>query len=515
MLLSTMRGVNARNMHLLPENVKNAEDQIWTQTELISQYLSESYNSPNTKQTQIDHYNAQLIKLRLQKDSLLHIFKNTYPAYYNAKYNAEVMNADSLRKLLNPNEAMLEYSISKDKLLIYLLTRNEFKIFTDTIGKGFYADVEAYRKQLSDFTYDFRDSVIRGYAALANRLYNHLIKPAEPYIKGKKLLIIPDDVLTQVPFETLVTTPLPTGKPASFKGISYLLKEHAVYYNYSGTLYAMNRETLHVNKAKLLAVAPNYANMKLGLLSAKDTMDMQRDSAELSSIPGATNEVKEIYRIFGGKTLMRGRANKERFKEIAGQYDILHLAAHGIVNNEYPMFSKLVFSRGNDSVNDGFLNTYEIYNMKINAPLVVLSACNTGYGRMHKGEGIISLARGFFTAGAKSIVMTLWAVSDKSSSKLIQNFYKNLGVNRNIGDAMQSAKIKYLEQTDEIGAHPYYWSGYIILGNAATTFEPNPHNSIYFWWGTAVFGLLIIVVIVFRKRLRLMLMENQDTTSIA
>jgi CHAT domain-containing protein len=503
MLLSTMRGVNARNMHLLPENVKNEEDRIWTQTELISQNLSESYNSPNTNQKRIDQYNSQLNILRSQQDSLLHIFKHDYPAYYNAKYNAEVMNADSLRKLLNPNEAMLEYSISKDKISIYLLIRNDFKIFTDTIGKDFYADVEAYRKQLSDFTYDFRDSVIRSYAALANRLYNHLIKPAEPYIKGKKLLIIPDDVLTQVPFETLAKTQLPTDKPASFKAIAYLVKEHAVYYNYSGTLYAMNRETLHVNKAKLLAVAPNYKHMKLSMLSAKDTMDIQRDSAELSSIPGATNEVKEIYKIFGGKTLMRSRANKERFKEIAGQYDILHLAAHGIVNNEYPMFSKLVFSKSNDSVNDGCLNTYEIYNMKINAPLVVLSACNTGYGRMHKGEGIISLARGFFTAGAKSIVMTLWAVSDKSSSKLIRNFYSNLGVNRNIGDAMQGAKLKYLEQTDEIGAHPYYWSGYIILGNAASTFEPNPHYSFYFWWGIAVFGFLMVAVIVFRKRLRL------------
>jgi CHAT domain-containing protein len=440
----------------------------------VSRYLSESYNAPAANQTKIDQYNGQLTKLRGQQDSILKIFKQTYPVYYNAKYNAEVMGVDSLQKLLGTNDAMLEYSVNKNKILIYLITRNDFKIFTDTIGKHFFSDVEAYRKQLSDFTYDFLDSVILSYANVANRLYNCLIKPAEPFIKGKNLLVIPDDALTQVPFETLVTAPMPAGKPASFKTMPYMVKEHAICYNFSGTLYAMNHQVLHINKAKLLAVAPSYKHTKLSLLSGKDTLNMRRDSVELSPIPGAVDEVKGIYRIFGGTKLLRGQATKDRFEKIAGQYDILHLAAHGIVNNEFPMFSKLVFTDDNDSINNNFLNTYEIYNMQINAPLVVLSACNTGYGQLHKGEGIISLARGFFTAGAKSIVMTLWAVSDKTSSKLIGNFYSSLGAKQNIGDAMQHAKLNYLQQSDEIGAHPYFWSGYIVLGNAATTFEPDP-----------------------------------------
>jgi CHAT domain-containing protein len=262
----------------------------------------------------------------------------------------------------------------------------------------------------------------------------------------------------------------------------------------------MYHQKLVYHKAKLLAVAPSYEKTKLSQLTAQDNVNMRRDSDELMPIPGAFDEVNGVHRVFGGKTLMRKRATEKRFKEIAGQYDILHLATHGIINNEYPMFSKLVFAPGKDSVNDGFLNTYEIYNMQINAPLVVLSACNTGYGKLHKGEGIISLSRGFFTAGAKSIVMTLWSIGDKTSSMLMHNFYTNLAANQNIGDAMQKAKLDYLEQTDEMKAHPYFWAGYIVLGNTEATFEPDKPKTWFYPW--IIIGMLVIAGIMFRKRIR-------------
>ena len=497
MLLSTMRGLKAQNMQLLPVHLKNAENQIWASTELVSQYLSELYNAPNANRAKIDKYNADLIILRHQQDSLLKIFKQKYPAYYNIRYNASVITVDSLQKLLKPNEAALEYTLSSHNLVIYLITRNEFKVFTDTVGPGFFSDIEAYRKQLSDYTFEYRDSIIRNYAVLANRLYNHMVKPAEHAIKGKKLLIIPDDVLTQIPFETLVTAPVPEKVQASFKTMSYLVKEHVVYYNYSGTLYAMNHSTHVYPHARLLAVAPEYENKTFHQHLARDTF--RSDSTALLPIPWAVDEVKGVHELFGGKILSKGSATKAHFTAIAGNYDMLHLAAHGLVNNNYPMFSKLVFTGGKDSVNNAYLNTYEIYNMHINAPFVVLSACNTGSGQLHKGEGIISLARGFFTAGAKSIVMTLWAVSDNTSSQIVKNFYVNLASNRNIGDAMQKSKIQYLEQTDEEGAHPYFWSGYIVLGNAGNSFEPIPPKHYYFLWGLG--GFIIFMLWVMRKKI--------------
>jgi CHAT domain-containing protein len=128
--------------------------------------------------------------------------------------------------------------------------------------------------------------------------------------------------------------------------------------------------------------------------------------------------------------------------------------------------------------------------MQINSPLVVLSACKSGYGKLCKGEGIISLARGFFTAGAKSIVMTLWSVGDKTSSKLMHYFYTNLAAKQNIGDAMQNAKITYLDQSDEMKAHPYFWAGYIVLGNTNSIFYPDRQKTNYLPW--CIIGMAIL-----------------------
>jgi len=166
------------------------------------------------------------------------------------------------------------------------------------------------------------------------------------------------------------------------------------------------------------------------------------------------------------------------------------------------MFSKLVFKPEKDSINEGLLNTYEIYNMQINSPLIVLSACNSGFGKLHKGEGMISLARGFFTAGAKSIVMTLWSVGDKTSSKLIHYFYSNLAAKQNIGDAMQGAKLAYLKQSDEMKAHPYFWAGYIVLGNANSIFEPPVKKNNHTFWYVLSILLLATAIIAGNKKWR-------------
>jgi CHAT domain-containing protein len=165
------------------------------------------------------------------------------------------------------------------------------------------------------------------------------------------------------------------------------------------------------------------------------------------------------------------------------------------------MSSELVFIPAKDSVNNGLLNTYEIYNMRINAPLVVLSACNTGYGKLNKGEGIMSLTRGFLTAGAKSIVMTMWAVDDKTSSTLMKGFYTNLAAKQNIGDALNNAKLEYLNQSDDLKAHPYFWAGYIVLGNTSATFEPyHPQTKYYIWIGMLVLVMVGVIFITKNRR---------------
>jgi CHAT domain-containing protein len=171
---------------------------------------------------------------------------------------------------------------------------------------------------------------------------------------------------------------------------------------------------------------------------------------------------------------------------------------HTIVNNDDPMYSKLAFVQKTDSLNDGFLNTYEIYNMRFNARMAVLSSCKTGYGKLMKGEGVMSLARGFMYAGCPSIVMTLWEVSDKSGAKLMQDYYQSLIKGKSKSVALQEAKLNFLKKADNLKANPYFWSTYVIIGDANPMYARSKN---YLYWLGGVFVITgIAIFLVIRRR---------------
>ncbi len=471
LLLSMVRGVKAQKMKLIPDSLSGAEEKIRTRTELLARIRSEAYSQPKPDYSRIDEYNVELYHLKQEQDSLFAKYKKRFPAYYNTKFNTDVVNVDSLQRVLNPGQVVLQYLVGENVLTLFLVTRKDFRIFRDSIDRSFFTKVETYRRKLSEFSYeDMRDSSIRSFACQSNALYKILFQRAEPYLHGKSIVVIPDRVLTQLPFETLVENVPDTLKKSDYRNLSYLVKKHPISYNYSATLFVMHSGSQNINNPTLLSIAPSYKNLKIANYINKDALAMRSDSSKISTISGTLEEVKGIRKIFGGNSLMKNEATEARFKMVAPDYDVLHLAMHGIVNNEYPMFSKLIFTHASDSVNEGFLYTYEIYNLKIKATLVVLSACNSGNGKFYNGEGIISLARSFFTAGAKSVVMTLWAIADKTSQRLMNYFYTNLASHQSISEALQKAKIDYIENSDAVLAHPYFWAGYIVTGNSSTTF---------------------------------------------
>jgi CHAT domain-containing protein len=182
------------------------------------------------------------------------------------------------------------------------------------------------------------------------------------------------------------------------------------------------------------------------------------------------------------------------------------------VDNEDPMFSKLAFQQMVDEKDDGFLNTYEIYNMRYNARMAVLSSCNTGYGKLMKGEGVMSLARGFMYAGCPSIVMTLWEVSDVSGADLMQDFYKHLKKGKSKAEALQQAKLDFLKNSNNLRANPYFWSTYVIIGDASPLYSRDINWTFWIAGMMLLSGILLVVLIRIRKRSSKK--ENYDPSSI-
>jgi CHAT domain-containing protein len=202
-----------------------------------------------------------------------------------------------------------------------------------------------------------------------------------------------------------------------------------------------------------LAFAPQYSSTEINLKNYRQLVTRQRYRKNLYPIPGAKEEVESIKKLINTDIYEGLTATETNFKKIAGNYDILHLAMHTVIDNTDPMYSKLIFTLDNDTVNDGLLNTYEIFGLKLKARMVVLSACSTGNGEISKGEGVISLARGFVYSGVSSLVMTLWEVEDKSGAILMKDFYINLLKGQSKSAALRNAKIKFIKGAKAENSH--------------------------------------------------------------
>ena len=218
--------------------------------------------------------------------------------------------------------------------------------------------------------------------------------------------------------------------------------------------------------------------------------DASRDCTgdELYSLNCNEAEIESINKLFGGQIFTDLAASKDNFEKRAFDYQILHLATHACLDDENPMFNKIWLA-------DDYVSNNDLYNLKLNADLAVLSACNTGSGQLVKGEGVQSLARGFLHAGCPSLVTSLWSVDDCATSDIMVRFYEYLKDGKSKNKALQSAKLDYLKEADKLHQHPYYWGAFIQIGNP-TALEIGGSNSFLLW---GLLGSIIIIILMVRK----------------
>ena len=187
--------------------------------------------------------------------------------------------------------------------------------------------------------------------------------------------------------------------------------------------------------------------------------------SELSKLPGALNEVNALSDILDNQAFINQEATETNFRKNAQDYGMIHLATHAIVDENSAESARLVFNLEADSTNDGYLYPHEIYNLELNAQLVTLSACNTGFGKIKKGEGVMSLSRAFAYAGVPATVVSLWPASDKSTPELMKYFYQNLTDGQAKDIALNNARKQYLSTATGKARHPFYWGGFVLIGD--------------------------------------------------
>lgn len=227
---------------------------------------------------------------------------------------------------------------------------------------------------------------------------------------------------------------------------------------------------------------------------SQEVQDVDRswDTLHLRDLPWSERELQNVSEFVQSRIYLKSDATEDAFKENAGRFGIIHLATHVILDDKEPLYSKFVFSRNPNSDEDGFLNLYELYNMKLHANMAVLSACYTGTGKEVKGEGMMSLARGFAYAGCPSVVMSLWAIDDKSTAILVSRFYEGLAQGRSKDAALRDAKLSFIKSRDPVLSNPYYWAGLVTIGNTDPIKLMPPGDDGGYWF----FGVALVISVV-------------------
>jgi len=281
--------------------------------------------------------------------------------------------------------------------------------------------------------------------------------------------------LNYIPFGSLIT---------NLDNKRYLVQDKSIGYVNSATLWAQLNNKKRLGN-KLIAFAPSF--------DAETPSDGTR-SQVLGNLPHNKKEVQQILTSFKGKSFIDEQASLQNFTSNISNYSILHLATHAVFEDENPEYSYLAFTPNTQS--DDLLFVKDLYNLTLNAGLVTLSACESGIGELKRGEGFLSLARGFFYSGAASIASTLWKVNDNSSSDLMGDFYFNLAEGKTKDQSLREAKLSFLGKNRENGlSHPYFWSGYIIQGNT----QPLVQGSKWQWYLYA--AVIVLLIFLSRKRL--------------
>lgn len=333
----------------------------------------------------------------------------------------------TIQSQLRADEALVEYFYQGDgnkdaeNLFAFVVTRSGIKaVMLDT--KDLNSDVRSFRRAIKDYQSD-------DWAKWSARLHDRLIKPLDSAIAGRQhLTIVPHGALHYLPFNALKA-----------KGGKFLIEEHTVRLLPSASVMQF------LNKGKA-------ATEGLLVFGNPDLKDASLD------LPGAQQEARAIARLWpGSKVVLRNNASESVIKKSASAFKYLHLASHGQFNSANPLKSRMLLAPDND--NDGNLTVPEIYDLKLNADMVVLSACQTALGDVKNGDDVVGLNRGFLYAGAKSIVGSLWEVPDDPTRDLMVTLYRNLK-KMDLRKAMQQAQLSTIKKYK----HPIAWAAFQVTG---------------------------------------------------
>jgi CHAT domain-containing protein/Tfp pilus assembly protein PilF len=448
--------------------------------------------NPAKDAAEIDRLLARLRELRDKREAIARTIRKASPRFASLHY-PQPLDLAGAQQSLDAGTVLLAFCVTKDKTFLFVVQPGQprvvprapqVSVFSLPIGEMTLREkVAAFRSVIQRGPEADRGSTAPT-LAIGKELFDALIKPAEELIgASERVVISPDGPLHALPFGALVQS-----DRSSLGPVRYFIEWKPLHVVASATVYAelkkARRETGNGPASTTLVAFgdPTYPRPERAeTLTNPDVRAVVRGGYALQSLPASRAEVEGIARLYGGQatTYLGDQATEERAKAIGKGVRYIHFASHGLLDERFPLNSALALTipeRPSEGQANGLLQAWEIFEqMRIDADLVTLSACETGLGKEMGGEGLVGLTRAFQYAGARTVLASLWSVGDESTADLMTRFYRHLRAGKTKDDALRTAQLELIRTSPSretargpatrASAHPYHWAAFQLIGD--------------------------------------------------
>lgn len=480
-LRETLQALAADAFGQLPEELYQAEQDLRARLTRLERRVARAQERAPEKLVALRQQRFALLD---QQDSLLRQLQQAAPSYYRLRYAEPDHDPLAVQQWLAQHDRdLVEYFIHEGQGWALVMRPDTLLAVALSLPPDLPGQVEALRAALYQAGQPAEDAA--AFAREARRLYQQVWAPVQAAVPDlrRQVIVVPDGPLGYLPFGLLLRDSV---AQAQWATLPYLLREVEVSYAPAAQWLVAAPPAAEVAALPLLALAPAFVG----------------EAPSLRSEPQAAllhnrREAQAIARLLGGQVWLDEQASEAALKQKGGRYRILHFASHAAVDDRYPLYSYVQLTPGGPQ-EDGRLEIADLFGLRLNADLVVLSACETGMGEYVAGEGILSLAQGFSYAGARSALTTWWPVNDEASAQLMQGFYQNLKNGQSRPAALRNAQLQLLQSGDPLLAHPFFWAGYQFSGDPAPL---QVEEKVWHWgWILGLLGLAGLIAVAMRSR---------------
>ncbi|MBC8754058.1 CHAT domain-containing protein [Kordia sp. YSTF-M3] len=448
-LVAGVQDVRFKKMANVPQALLLKENKLNHELARLKKEIYYEENAEETDREYVDELLSKQLICRTALDSLFTKIEIEHPKYYQLKYSEKGIGIKELQNnILKDDETVIEYFLGENQVYVFTISKSEINFIELPKAQNILSVLQVFRERLNK-----REDLTQQ----SKTLYKLLVKDLN--VDTKRLIIIPDKELNHLPFEALI------------KDDAFLVENYIICYSGSASLLKTQQD--------------HFFDFKF----TRNWVGFAPEFKTNNALTSSKIEIEAVAKLMRGDTFLGEQATVESFIKSTQNSSILHLATHAEIDKVNPLYSKLIFAQ------DSVLTASDIYTLPINAELAVLSACETGFGKLEKSEGVMSMSRAFQYAGVRSTVMSLWKVPDKETSQIMVSFYTYLKSGTPKNKALQLAKLEYLNTVeDSFLKHPFYWAGFVLSGDISPI-----ETGTNYWW--LLFIVIPLFLIILRKQL--------------